>query len=466
MTDIISELKALLDPGGLLTGEDVSGRVGGWAEGPCEAQAIVRPRNTDEVAAILKLCHQHGQSVVTQGGKTGMVRGCLASPNDIALSLERMTAIEEIDTANGTITVQAGIPLQAVQEAAEQAQLNYSMDLGARGSATIGGTIATNAGGNRVIRHGMTRQLVLGLEAVLADGTVISSLNKMIKNNAGYDLKQLFIGSEGTLGIVTRAVLKLNPAPRSQQTALLAADTFEQVTELLRHCHRNLGSQLCAFEVMWNNYYQLVTEEGPYYKKPPIPRDKPFYVLVETMGIDPDKDKETFEQVLGDALEQDLVNDAIIAMSHSERNELWAIRDNIEALFSLGPYYAFDISLPLDRMQEYLLEMEQLLLEKWPAMRHVVFGHLGDGNLHVVVSVNDESPDTRHQVEHVVYSTLEARGGSISAEHGIGLEKRDFLHHSRNAQELALMKLLKATLDPKNLLNPGKVVDITPPGGN
>jgi FAD/FMN-containing dehydrogenase len=466
MTDIISELQSLLDPGGVLTGEDVSGRVGGWAEGPCEAAAIVRPRNTDEVAAILKLCHQHDQSVVTQGGKTGLVRGCLASPGDIALSLERMTAIEDIDHANGTVTVQAGVPLQAVQEAAEQAQLNYSMDLGARGSATIGGTIATNAGGNRVIRYGMTRQLVLGLEAVLADGTVISSMNKMIKNNAGYDLKQLFIGSEGTLGIVTRAVLKLNPAPRSQQTALLAANTFDEVTGLLRHCHSGLGGQLCAFEVMWNNFYQLVTEEGPHYKKPPIPRDKPFYVLVETMGIDPDKDGETFEQVLGDALEQGLINDAVIAQSHTERDALWAIRDNIEALFALYPLYTFDISLPLDRMQEYLLEMEQLLLEQWPAMRHMVFGHLGDGNLHVVVSISDESPEARHQVEHIVYSTLEARGGSISAEHGIGLEKRDFLHHSRNEQELDLMRLLKKTLDPKNLLNPGKVVDITSRGAS
>ena len=183
MPNIVSELPELLDPGGVLTGDDVSSRVGGWGEGPCEALAVIRPRNTEEVAAVMKLCHQHSQSVVTQGGKTGMVQGCLSSSGDIALSLERMCEIEELDTTNGTMTVQAGVPLQRVQESAEAANFSYPMDLGARGSATIGGTISTNAGGNRVIRHGMTRQLVLGLEAVLADGTVISSMNKMVKNN-------------------------------------------------------------------------------------------------------------------------------------------------------------------------------------------------------------------------------------------------------------------------------------------
>lgn len=461
MEKLIAELQTLLDAGGVLLGADVSSRGGGWAEGPEQALAIVRPRNTDEVAAVIRLCNKHDQAIVTQGGKTGMVRGCLATSGDIALSLERMTQIEELDTANGTITVEAGVPLQTVQEAAEAAHFTYPMDLGARGSATIGGTISTNAGGNRVIRHGMTRQLVLGLEAVLADGTVVSSMNKMIKNNAGYDLKQLFIGSEGTLGIVTRAVLKLSPAMSSQQTALVALETFDQVIALLQHCHRGLGGNLCAFEVMWNSYFTLVTGEEEHQKQSPMSRDYPFYVLVEATGSDQAKDQDTFEQVLSTCLEQELIVDAVIAKSDSERESLWAIRDNIEALMTLYPYYAFDISLPLDRMHEYLDEMEQQLLAQWPHMRHVVFGHLGDGNLHVVVNVGDAFEEVRHAVEETVYSLLELRGGSISAEHGIGLEKRDFLHHSRNAEELALMRLLKTTLDPKNLLNPGKLIDPT-----
>ena len=463
MSDITTALQTILPPGSVLTGEDVSARVGGWAEGPCEALAIVRPRNTAEVAAILKLCHQHDQSVVTHGGKTGMVRGCVASSDDIALSLELMNHIEELDTANGTITVEAGVVLQQVQEAAEQAQFNYPMDLGARGSATIGGTISTNAGGNRVIRHGMTRQLVLGLEAVLADGTIINSMNKMIKNNAGYDLKHLFIGSEGTLGIVTRAVLKLSPALSSQQTALVAAQSLETVTDLLHYCQRNFGGELCAFEVLWNNYFQLATQEGPFHKRAPISREHPFYVLIETMGTDREKNEQAFEKILAGALEQGLIDDAVLAKSHSERDALWEIRDNIGALSQLGPSYAFDISLPLDRMPEYLSSMELDLIERWPEMRHAVFGHLGDGNLHVIVSVGSDSEETKHQVESVVYSALEARGGSISAEHGIGLEKKDFLHHSRNAEELALMHLLKSTMDPKNLLNPGKLIDIDSP---
>lgn len=461
MTDIIESLRQILDTGGVLTGDDVSSRVGGWGEGPSEALAVVRPRNTQEVAAIVKLCHERDQSLVTQGGKTGLVRGCLSSAGDIALSLERMTQIEELDTGNGTMTVQAGIPLQRVQESAKSEGLSYPMDLGARGSATIGGTISTNAGGNRVIRYGMTRALVLGLEAVLADGTIVSSMNKMIKNNAGYDLKQLFIGSEGTLGIVTRAVLKLSPALRSQQTALVALKSFEDVTALLQHCHRGLGSQLCAFEVMWGNYFTLVTSDGPYQKKSPMSTEFPFYVLLESMGIDTEKDAQTFESVLSGCLESELISDAVIAKSESERDSLWGIRDNIEALNTMGPYNAFDISLPLNIMPDYLSLIEQKLLEQWPAMRHVVFGHLGDGNLHVVVTIGSSSEAERHRVEQVVYSTLETFGGSISAEHGVGLEKREFLHHSRNEQEIALMRLLKTTLDPKNILNPGKIIDTT-----
>jgi FAD/FMN-containing dehydrogenase len=462
MSALITALQETLDSGGVLLGTEVSSRAGGWAEGPCEALAIIRPRNTQEVADVVRLCNQHNQPIVTQGGKTGMVRGCIASGNDIALSLERMTQIQELDTANGTITVEAGVPLQVVQEAAEEVQFTYPMDLGARGSATIGGTISTNAGGNRVIRYGMTRALVLGLEAVLADGTVVSSMNKMIKNNAGYDLKQLFIGSEGTLGIVTRAVLKLTPALESQQTALVAVASFDDVIALLHRAQRKLGSQLCAFEVMWNNYFQLVTGAAAHQKKSPMDRNSPFYILIETMGPDQIADTESFTQVLGDLLEQGLVSDAVIAQSRTERDRLWEIRDNIEALSELTPYYAFDISLPLDRMGAYLEDTTQQLQAQWPAMQHVVFGHLGDGNLHLIVTVGSDSTQAMHAVEKVVYGTLEAAGGSISAEHGIGLEKKDYLHHSRNDEELALMRLLKKTMDPKNLLNRGKLIDINP----
>ncbi len=233
MDTLLQQFEAIVGSNGVLTGEDVSSRAAGWNKGPCEAAAILRPRNTEELSRILKICHAADQPVVPQGGKTGVVDGCIAAGNEIAISLERMKQIEEVDTASRTMTVQAGVPLQAVQEAAETAGFSFPLDFGARGSATIGGNIATNAGGNRVIRHGMTRNLVLGVEAVLADGTVISSMSHVIKNNAAYDLKQLFIGSEGTLGIVARAVLKLSPLLTSENTVLAASDSFQKVAQLL-----------------------------------------------------------------------------------------------------------------------------------------------------------------------------------------------------------------------------------------
>ncbi|MCH5375618.1 MAG: FAD-binding oxidoreductase, partial [Planctomycetes bacterium] len=259
----IESIAQIVGPGGILTGEDVSGRSDTWPPmGGCKARAIVRPASTAEVSKILKLCHEHGQPIVTHGGLTGLVGGAIAAPHEIVLSLERMNRTEPVDTANRTVTVDAGVPLQTVQETAEEAGLLFPLDLGARGSATIGGTISTNAGGNGVIRYGMMREQLLGVEAVLADGTVISSLNNVIKNNTGYDLKQLFIGSEGTLGIVTRAVLRLRPLPRSNHTAFVAIEDFDRLTRFLQAMDSALGGTLSAFEVMWNDFYSLIVVES------------------------------------------------------------------------------------------------------------------------------------------------------------------------------------------------------------
>lgn len=458
MLSLLDKYLEVLGTQGVLTGDDVSSRSARWSGGQCEAQAIVRPASTEELSAIMKISHAAGQAIVPQGGKTGMVDGCIASGEEIALSLERMNKIEELDTHSRTMTVQAGVPLQHIQEAAAEQSLMFPLDLGARGSATIGGNISTNAGGNRVIRYGMTRNLVLGLETVLADGTVISSMSKVIKNNAAYDLKQLFIGSEGTLGIVSRAVLKLSPLLSSQNTALLATDDFSKVTELLHFIDGALGGQLSAFEVMWNSYYQVVTSNDESGKSSPMARDYPYYVLIEAMGTDQPSDEQRFESILAAALDKSLLIDAVIAKSGPERDGLWEIRDNIHALVQWGPVFIYDVSLAIADMPGYLVKTEARLKANWPDVRYAIFGHLGDGNLHLVVAVGDDSEQAHHQVNEILYSELQPLNGSLSAEHGIGLEKRHYLHYSRSAEEIALMRSLKQTLDPKGILNPGKVL--------
>lgn len=334
----------------------------------------------------------------------------------------------------------------------------FPLDLGARGSATIGGNIATNAGGNSVIRYGMIRDQLLGVEAVLADGTVISSMKGVIKNNTGYDLKQLFIGSEGTLGIVTRAILRLRPLPRSRNTALLAIDSFEKMWKFLQTMDSALGGTLSAFEVMWNDFYQLIVGDGENHGAP-LDSSHKFYVLVESTGGDQESDQVRFERALEEAFEEELVADAVIAQSKQQREDLWAIRDDVENLVKrLFPPIGFDISLSIPQMDGYVEDVRRQLLERWPHSRMVVMGHLGDGNIHLVMTVGSMEADDIHAVEKIVYQALEQRQGVISAEHGIGLEKRDYLGHSRSMQEIALMKTLKLALDPKGILNPGKII--------
>ena len=456
---LLAELGAALGDDVLLTGGDVAARAGdGSGTVPCAARAVLRPRTTEQLSAALAACHRFGQPVIPQGGLTGLVGGGVAGDLEVAITLERMNAIEEIDPVGRTMTVQAGAVLQKIQEAAEAEDLLFPLDLGARGSCTIGGNVATNAGGNRTIRYGMTRDSVLGIEAVLADGTVLSSLNKMVKNNAGYDLKHLFVGSEGTLGIVTRVVLRLERRPRSHDCALLAVPGFAEVVELLRRLEEEIGGSMSAFEVMWREFYELVT--GPRARTaPPIPHGAPFYVLVESLGARPEQDAAQFEETLGGCMEAGLIEDAVLGRSRAERDEIWALRDDVEQLNHLAPIFTFDVSLRIADMESYVGEIKAALTERWPESRCVVFGHLGDGNLHVVVGVADGSPEARSAVEEIVYGRLEPIGGSVSAEHGIGFEKRAHLGRSRTPAEIELMKTLKRTLDPKGILSPGRVFE-------
>ena len=458
MADAVSELLELLGRDRMIPAEALKERATSyWNSAPTRAKAMLLPRSTEEVSRILRWCHDNEQAVVTHGGLTNCVAACESSDDDVVLSLEKMNSIVEIDHVGATAVVEAGAILQIVQERIAKEGLYFPLDLGARGSCTIGGNVATNAGGINVLRYGMMRNLVLGLEVVLADGTVVSSMNRMMKNNAGYDLKQLFIGSEGTLGVVTRVVLRLFPQPTSRQTALVATNDFDKVVALLLKLQHQLAGTLSAFEVMWGNYYQAVTEEGGH--RAPLPRDYSFYVVVQADGSDRDGDADRFESVLGSAMEDDLLLDAVIAKSDTESADIWEIREDFEAVLVPEPVYLYDVSLPIRDMAKYGETVIRGISDRWPDGRCYIMGHMADGNLHLFVQPNEGGGGDYHETSNeIVYAPLRDIGGSVSAEHGIGIEKLAWLPHSRTPTEVALMKLLKTSLDPKNILNRGRVI--------
>ncbi|MEM8816506.1 MAG: FAD-binding oxidoreductase [Pseudomonadota bacterium] len=456
---LIEQLKTELGDAAVLTGDDVSGRAIGWANPASRvARAILRPASTEQLALAVRRCADAGQPVVTYGGGTGLVAGTDTSPTDVLLSLERMNRIETVDASGSTMTVQAGAILQSVQERAEADGFTFALDLGARGSATVGGAIATNAGGNSVIRYGMMREQVLGLEAVLADGTVLSSMNRMLKNNAGYDLKQLFIGTEGTLGIVTRAVLRLRPAMQSACSAFLALDRFEPIPELLKHLGSESGGTLSAFEVMWRDFYEALAETGNH--DLPLGREHAYYILVEWQGGDVEQDAARFESSLAAAVEAGWIADAAIAASERQRQAFWGMRDDIDGLREvLGDIVMFDVSLPISDAERYTSAVFERLRARWPEQfRGVTFGHLGDSNIHFMLTTGSDDHESHTEAMRIVYDELRPFGGSISAEHGIGTEKQPYLGVSRSEEEIAMMRRLKGAFDPANILNPGKVI--------
>ena len=458
MPDIINTLKAELGEGAVISSAETANRaVSYWDNAPMQAKALLRPKSTQEVSKILEICHAQHQSVVTHGGNTTCVQGTHSTKDDIIISLERMNGITEIDQVAGTATLQAGAVLETIQNAVKDEGLFLPLDLGARGSCTIGGNLATNAGGVNVLRYGMARSMVLGLEAVLPDGTIISSMDKMLKNNAGYDLKQLFIGSEGTLGIITNAIVKLMPRATTTNTALVALSDFNSVSNLLTYLKATIGSNLSAFEVMWGAYYSAVTQPDGH--RAPLDRTYPFYVLLECDGNDPIRDNERFMEVVETAFSNGLILDAVVPKSENERQGIWAIRDDFEEILHPKPVYLYDVSLPISSMEDYVEKVKLQLRQVLPQSKVYVLGHVGDGNLHFFVQPGSQEKNSRHLSDCAIYEPLKKYRGSISAEHGIGLEKKEWLSQTRSASEIALMKLLKSTLDPHRILNAGIVID-------
>ena len=456
MSDAVADLAALIGADRIVLSDAVAERATSyWNSSPMHAKAIVLPQSTDEVASVLRWCNENGQTVVTQGGLTNCVSAVEPDDEDIVISLEKMNEIIEIDQVGGTATVEGGAVLQAVQERIAESGSYFPLDLGARGSCTIGGNVATNAGGINVLRYGMMRNLVLGLEAVLADGTIVSSMNRMMKNNAGYDVKQLFIGTEGTLGIVTKVVLRLFPQPTSRQTALVATNEFESVIALLHGLQNDLAGTLSAYEVMWGDYYQAVTEEGGH--RAPLSRDYRYYAVVQAEGSEQLADAERFESVLARALDENRILDAVVAKSDSDSEDIWRIREDFDACLTPAPSYLYDVSLPLRNMEAYGEEVMSAVTEQWPDGRCYIMGHMADGNLHLFVQPYVPG-DNHSRSDEIVYEPLREIGGSISAEHGIGIEKLAWLSLSRTATEISLMRKMKKSLDPKNILNRGRVL--------
>lgn len=460
-SDLVERFAALVGAANVIAGEYVDETyrrdlTGGIHAAPL---CLVRPASTSEVSAVLKLASTLGVPVTTQGGMTGAVMGGIASQNSIILSLERMNQIEEIDAVARAVTVQAGTVLQTIQEAAETAGLFLPLDIGSRGSATIGGVVSTNAGGTRALRWGVAREMVLGLEVVLADGTILHGLKKVLKDNAGYDWKHLLIGSEGTLGVVTRAVLRLRQMPRSTVTALVALDTFEAVLALLWRLERDLGGQLSSFEAMWRGFYEVVTEGNRKKRSPPLPAGYNFYVLAEMMGGDAETDHDRFEKVLAESIADGEALAVVIARSIAQRDGIWAVREDIaDPMKSNKLAFGYDVSVGLSAMEAVVTRVQAGIRSHYPDALILVYGHLGDSNLHFVVGVGDASEAAEHVVDDAVYAVIGQEYGSISAEHGIGTLKRAYLHYSRSPEEIALMRTLKVALDPRNILNPGKVM--------
>jgi FAD/FMN-containing dehydrogenase len=456
--DIVSIMIGIVGKADVLTGSAASERVSPWeTHQPCHAMAIVRPSTTEQVAAIMQACHENDQSVVPYGGLTNLVQGCKTTPNDIALSFEKMNTIEEIDTTAHTMTVQAGVTMQAAQEKADAENLFFPVDIGARDTCMVGGNVSSNAGGTKVIRYGMMRDSVLGLEVVLADGTILSSMNRFIKNNSGFDLKHLFIGTEGVLGLITRIVVRLSVKPQTHNVALVACNEYQQVVAVLNKAKALLGSSLCGFEVMWDSFFSKVT--APVGKlSSPLQGNYPFYAIIEAMGTQPGTDDDNFAASLANMFDSELIVDGVIAKSAKERDAIWAIRGEVEWL--VKDCYNFDVSLRIVDVGRYVDIVTARIQADIPDVLVAAFGHLGDNNIHISVLCEGNKSTHAETIEKHIYESLVPFGGAISAEHGIGLEKKPYLSISRTSEEIALMKTLKRSLDPKNLLNPGKVISI------
>ena len=466
--DLLQALQQIVGSANVLFEGDLSAWELDWrkrARG--KALAVVRPATTAEVASVVKACAAAGVSLVTQGGNTGLVGGSTpdASGRQVVLSLQRMNAVRQLDGDNMTVTVEAGCILQTLQETAEKAGFLFPLSLAAEGSCTIGGNLATNAGGTQVVRYGNARDLCLGLEVVTAQGEIWEGLSGLRKDNTGYDLRDLFVGSEGTLGIITAATLKLYPRPAAQLTAWAAVPSMVDAVKLLGLAHRHLGAGLTGFEVMGQFALSLVAKNFKQLRVP-LYQDTPYCVLLENSDAESEAHaRAQFERLLETALEQGCVTDAVVAENLAQAHQLWHIRESIPlAQAEEGLNIKHDISIAVSRIPEFVEVTDAQLQQALPGIRLVNFGHLGDGNLHYNIQAPSDGDaqaflrDHEEQVNALVYDAVARFGGSISAEHGVGSLKLDKLEQHKSAVALGMMRAIKTALDPQGVMNPGRVL--------
>ena len=470
MAELLAHLRAICGDAHVLTDQDLSAYERDWrgrAQG--KARCVVRPGSTPEVAAVVKACAAAGVPMVPQGGNTGLVLG--STPDDsgreVVLSLQRMIAVRALDAVNATLTVEAGCVLERLQQVADDAGFLFPLSLASEGSCTIGGNLASNAGGTQVLRYGNARDLCLGLEVVTPQGEVWHGLLGLRKDNTGLDLRNLFIGSEGTLGVITAATLRLFPKPAAQRTAWAAVPSVQAAVDLLGLAQQQLGAGLTGFEMMGQVALGLVVKHFPSMSVP-LWQSTPYCVLLELSDTDnEDHAHQQLERLLETALEHGCVVDAVVAQTIAQSKALWHVRESISmAQATEGLNIKHDIALPVSAIPAFVAHTDALLAQQLPGVRMVNFGHLGDGNLHYNVQCPLNSDAAvflqahEAQVNHWVYEAVKSFGGSISAEHGIGRLKAETLPHYKDPVALAMMRSIKQALDPQNLMNPGRVLTL------
>ena len=445
MTDALTRLKDVVGPKGFSEDpREIAPHVEEW-RGSYKGSTplLLKPASTEEVSRILSICNETSTAIVPQGGNTGLVGGQIPFNREVLLSLGRLNRIRHVDKAGANMIVEAGAILANVQRAADDVEMLFPLSLASEGSATIGGNLSTNAGGVHVLRYGMARDLVLGLEVVLADGRVLDMLRTLRKDNTGYDLKQIFLGAEGTLGVITAAALKLFPKPKDQATVFIGVNDPDSALEVLQHLQAATGGLISAFELISRPGLELVLKHIPGTKD--VPFVKPWYVLAEgPISLDILAENDDFWAAIG-------------AGSEAQRLEFWKLRESMSAAQKKeGPSLKHDIAVPVAAIPDFIRKATAAVLKALPEARPVTFGHLGDGNLHFNFNVLDVS--RRAEIARIVHDIAHEFGGSISAEHGIGVMKRDELLRYKSAVEIDLMRALKHAFDPKNILNPGKIL--------
>jgi FAD/FMN-containing dehydrogenase len=454
-----ADLRAIVGDSNVRIGDAVRELDPGWNQHNLEAGIVVSPGSTAEVADVVRCCARHSIEIVAQGGRTGLVGGSESHAGQIVLSLLRLNEIEPITPNDRVAVVGAGCTLEALQTAAAEHGLEPGIDLAARGSATIGGMISTNAGGVMAFRNGVMRHRVFGLEAVLADGSIYSDLTRVVKNSAGYDVKQLFIGGEGTLGVVTKAVIKLDPMPEVTATAMIALPSVDAALATIRRALATEAGHLRAAEAMWSDYITL-TAGALGWSEPSIDLGQPIFLLLLLGGPSDDALHAALGGIFTDIAGIYPGVDGIVAGSARQTADLWRLREESEIVYRLHPNApSYDVSVPQSQIADYVAAVRAGLAAIDPAYRPYLFGHLADGNLHILLNSTGPLPDSlAQQVDDVLYATLRSVGGSFSAEHGVGSKRIGAMFATTDPGKLAAMQLVKATLDPANLMNPGKVL--------